>query len=97
MFAGASAFDQPLSFDVSKVTNVSVYSLIDPNCANDRPYLTSTAFSPPCYQMNGMFFSASAFNQPLSFDTAKVTSVRLYSLSQTVERVLVSGQTAPTE
>ena len=31
-----------------------------------------------------MFYEASAFNQDLSFDTAEVTDVRVYSLSQTV-------------
>ena len=91
MFQGADAFNQPLSsFDTSEVTNVRVYSLSQ--TVQIRPYLTSTAFSPPCYQMGAMFLQAVAFNQPLrTFDTTKVGSVSVYLLwGQTTEWETIS-------
>ena len=91
MFAGASAFDQPLSFDTAEVTDVSVYSFVSGQAAQvyslsqtvriERTHLTKI----PPHQMSRMFQEAAAFNQPLpTFDTTKVTNVRVYSLSQTV-------------
>merc|ERR1711935_392225 len=71
MFAEASAFNPPLSFDdTSKVTTM------------ERMFYEASAFNQPLSfdtskvtDMSHMFRYARAFNQPLSFDTSKVTDM----------------------
>ena len=61
MFSGASAFNQPLSFDTSSVTDMS--GMFAGALVFDQPldFDTSSVIS-----MRAMFDGASAFNQPLS-------------------------------
>ena len=74
MFLRASVFNQPLSFDTSKVTE-----MLD-------MFAITGAFNQPLHfdtskvtNMWHMFTSASAFNQPLSWDTSSVTETgRMY-------------------
>lgn len=88
MFDTATAFNQPLTFDTSKVVNVSINLFgygnkkpvfsppLPPNIT--IPCFDNTLCTPPHYQMIKMFFQAAAFNQPLSFDASKVTTVSIY-------------------
>ena len=66
----ALAFNQPLSFDTSSVTNM--HNMFDYASAFNQPLSFDTS---KVTDMALMFFVASAFNQPLSFDTSKVTSM----------------------
>ena len=71
MFYGASAFNQPLTFDTSKVTAVN--SMFRGASAFNQPLsLDTSSVTDTTY----MFEGASAFNQPLSFDTSSVTDMR---------------------
>ena len=69
---GASAFNQPLSFDTSSVTNMGLMfygaSVFNQPLSFDTSSVTN---------MRSMFYGASAFNQPLSFDTSSVTTMGL--------------------
>jgi len=88
MFREAAAFNQSVSFDTSKVTNVRAYICLEPNSAIDSDSL------PTYYQMEGMFLGADAFNQPLSFDTAEVGNVRVTCFSSTPvmrDQILISS------
>merc|ERR1711935_84317 len=70
MFANAEAFNQPLSFDTSKVTTMSW--MVASARAFNQPLSFDTS---KVTTMWGMFGGASAFNQPLSFDTSEVTTM----------------------
>ena len=91
----ASAFNQPLSFDTSKVTDMrymfmvrsaraltptalSRALLVHANCVatNQRPHVFRAAPLPASHARLATRQEASAFNQPLSFDTSKVTDMR---------------------
>ena len=80
MFAYAEAFNQPVSFDTTKVTSVRIYVCFE-SIPNDKDQLLIN-FLQPYYQMYGMFGYAEAFNQPVSFDTSFVrdVSICLFSL-----------------
>jgi hypothetical protein len=88
----ASAFNQPLSFDTSKVTNMINMFWVRPARALAPQVLSRTFFvhaasaaATPCPPPPGLAprpishappltrQNAHAFNQPLSFDTSKVT------------------------
>merc|ERR1719149_169856 len=70
MFFYASAFNQPLSFDTSKVTTMQ--QMFQYTYAFNQPLSFDTS---KVTAMHGMFQDAKAFNQPLSFDTSKVTNM----------------------
>merc|ERR1719424_508718 len=70
MFHFASAFNQPLSFDTSKVT--TMYMMFRHASAFNQALSFDTS---KVTNMVQMFWYASAFNQPLSFDTSKVTAM----------------------
>ena len=72
MFSGAAAFNQPLSFNTTKVTDVRVYLCW---VQQEKPECDSP-LKPNMLQMGYMFDGAAAFNQPIYFDTAKVIDVR---------------------
>ena len=91
---GASAFNQPLSFDTSKVTTMggmflvrSARALAPPalsralpvhdGCvaATTRPHASRAAPLPTLHARLSTRQEARAFNQPLSFDTSKVTDM----------------------
>ena len=76
MFFFASAFNQPVSFDTVEVTNVSVYQSLILNYRPVGPFFS--LFLCTYHQLNGMFNSAAAFNQPVNFNTTKVEDVRVY-------------------
>merc|ERR1711935_738770 len=67
MFYGASAFNQPLSFDTSSVTTMRLMFLGASAFNQLLSFDTSSVTD-----MNGMLNGASSFNQPLSFDTSSV-------------------------
>merc|ERR1711935_1206604 len=67
---GASVFNQPLSFDTSKVT--AMVNMFNGAYAFNQPLSFDTS---KVTTMEQMFQYASAFNQPLSFDTSKVTNM----------------------
>merc|ERR1711935_575891 len=71
MFRHAKAFNQPLAFDTSSVTNM--YRMFHGARAFNQPLSFDT--SSVIYTMGYMFYNALAFNQPLSFDTSSVTVV----------------------
>ena len=82
MFFEAEAFNQQLDFNTTKVTNVRVY-LFGVRLQQWETWFWFSTFHPihsyPTYhQMFFLFGGASAFNQPIAFDTAEVTYVRLY-------------------
>merc|ERR1711935_370557 len=66
-------FNQPLSFDTSKVTNMrhmfQAASVFNQPLSFDTSKVTSMHF---------MFASARAFNQPLSFDVSRVTNRNMF-------------------
>merc|ERR1712086_988452 len=91
----ARAFNQPLSFDTSKVTNMyamfwvrSARALaptalsralpIHATCvaATQRPHASQPAPLPASHARLSTRQFATAFNQPLSFDTSSVTNMR---------------------
>ena len=76
MFGGAKAFNQPLAFDTAKVENVRVYVCIESHLMRHQNLVLYS--NPTVYQMGYMFSGAGAFNQPISFKTSAVTSVRAY-------------------
>ena len=69
----ASAFNQPLSFNTSRVKTMSQMF----NVRSSRARITPVAAS-PCITCSLLSTRqrASAFNQPLSFDTSKVTNMQ---------------------
>ena len=88
----ATVFNQPLSFDTSKVTNMNhlfyvrsaralaVTHQSGPPCTAlglslPRPPVSWPSISPSWYASLWTRQSATAFNQPLSFDTSKVKSM----------------------
>merc|ERR1712194_459906 len=71
MFFDTSAFNQPLSFDTSKVTTME--GMFGAASAFNQPLSFDTS---KVTNMYGMFYYVYAFNQPLSFDTSKVTDMR---------------------
>jgi len=94
MFKGASAFNQPLSFDTSSVTNMermfqvrSARALapaalsralpVHAGCVatTQRPHASRPAPPPASHGRLSTRQGATAFNQPLSFDTSKVTNM----------------------
>ena len=70
MLAGAFAFNQPLSFDTSSVTNMG--DMFYYASAFNQPLSSDTS---SVTTMGDMFNGAGAFNQPLSFDTSSVTDM----------------------
>ena len=98
---GASAFNQPLTFDTSSVTDMSQMFYVRPpltravpsaqsvppctRCVHrHRPHTPSPSRLPPPVSPSSCASSvprqqASAFNQPLSFDTSGVTDVQATS------------------
>ena len=70
MFSGARAFNQPLAFNTSQVTDMR-FMFYDATEFN-QPLTFDTS---QVTDMRGMFQSASAFNQPLTFDTSQVTNM----------------------
>ena len=68
----ASAFNQPLSFNTSKVTDM--YQMFNVRSARALPP-HSLESGPPHARHLRRHQAASAFNQPLSFDTSKVTTM----------------------
>ena len=76
MFWKAEAFNQPLDFDTARVTNVRAYMLVW-SLITLRDQILISFFLAIYYQMDWMF-EATSFNQPLDFNTSKVTSVRAY-------------------
>merc|ERR1719424_1779250 len=96
MFVFASAFNQPLSFDTSSVTNMqelvavrsarapasSLHSRVlcqRPACAAaaaPRSPASRPASRPSAYASLSTRQNALAFNQPLSFDTSRVTNMQ---------------------
>ena len=65
----ASAFNQPLSFDTSSVTDMTQMFHA---AAFNQPLSFDTS---NVTTMHAMFYVAAAFNQPLSFDTSSVTNM----------------------
>ena len=82
MFASANAFNQllPTAFDTSNVETVRVF-VSESNLMRNQILIPFS--NPTCYKMELMFYAATVFNQPLPFNTAKVTSVRVFALSLT--------------
>ena len=88
----ASAFNQPLSLDTSSVTDMehmfsvrsarplpstsTVGAFLRAACAAAAPTPFQPACRPSCYACFSTRQSASAFNQPLSFDTSSVTTMQ---------------------
>eukprot|EP00964_Phaeocystis_antarctica_P076161 scaffold47076_cov55-Phaeocystis_antarctica.AAC.1 len=70
MFYGAGAFNQPLRFDTSSVTNM--YQIFLNAAVFNQPLNFDTS---SVTNMAYMFNGASAFDQPLSFDTPSVTTM----------------------
>merc|ERR1711865_1288533 len=66
----AAVFNQPLSFDTSKVTNM--YGMLDATACNQPLSLDTSSVT----NMEYMFSHATVFNQPLSFDTSSVTTMQ---------------------
>ena len=79
MFNGAAAFNQPVNFNTSSVENVRIFILSSPTMINPvlTTFLLFLTTIPIYYQMAWMFLGASAFNQPVRFNTAKVEDVRV--------------------
>ena len=75
---GAAAFNQPLSFDTSQVTTME--EMFRVCCTRARPLnATSSPHAPSRRILCRPFDSwqrAEEFNQPLNFDTSRVTSMR---------------------
>ena len=89
---GATAFNQPLSFDTSKVTNMK-YMLhvrsaralpptalsrslpVHADCVAATPHASRAVPLPASHALLSTRQGAEAFNQPLSFDTSKVTDM----------------------
>ena len=69
MFKEATAFNQPLSFDTSRILNMH-YMFMGASAFNQPLHLDTSSVT----NMRGMFRGASAFNQPLSFDTSGVVT-----------------------
>ena len=115
---GASAFNQPLSFDTSRVTEMnhmfivrsaralpprslesegSIASAVAPSPPHVLPPLNSARTSPhiaPCLPSTRQ--RASAFNQPLSFDTSSVTTMEeMFEVHSTRALSPDSSQTFP--
>merc|ERR1711935_248924 len=67
MFYGASAFNQPLSFDTSSFTTMRLM-FFGASAFNQLLSFDTSSVT----DMNGMLNGASSFNQPLSFDTSSV-------------------------
>merc|ERR1711935_879741 len=65
------AFNQPLSFDTSKVTDMSI--MFEEASAFNQPLSFDTSKVTTMFRM---FRDATAFNQALSLDTSKVTNMR---------------------
>eukprot|EP00964_Phaeocystis_antarctica_P093153 scaffold60051_cov59-Phaeocystis_antarctica.AAC.3 len=84
MFGGASAFDQPLSFDTSGVTTMFMMFLYAGAFNQPLSFDTSSVTS-----MAAMFQSASAFNRPLSFDTSSVTTMSVMFYVRSSPRALL--------
>ena len=79
MFSKAETFNQPLAFNTAKVTDVRAYIFLvsNPNEKWEiRFWFTINLLSGGCH-----VYTAEDFNQQLSFDTAEVTIVRLYTCS----------------
>ena len=76
MFRDAAAFNQPLAFDTASVTNVRVLLVWSSTQWETRFWFPISY--PTYHQMYAMFYGSAAFNQPLSFDTASVTNVRVH-------------------
>ena len=88
---GAAAFNQPLSFDMSSVTSIAGMFYVRALAPNLRPSpslhaartaTAPTALSPPGPHLTPVRMTslaarqdASAFNQPLGFDTSSVTGM----------------------
>lgn len=69
MFYGATAFNQPLTFQTGNATDMG------------GMFLNATSFNQPlnfdtsaCISMLQMFYGTSTFNQPINFDTSSLTS-----------------------
>ena len=73
MFYGATAFNQPLVLDTSKVEDVRVFC-DESNLINQILICYSYRAN---FQMGYMFYLAEDFNQPLSFNTTAVQNVRI--------------------
>merc|ERR1711935_678377 len=73
MFQAASVFNQPLSFDTSKVT--SMHFMFASARAFNQPLSFDTS---KVGSMGGMFWYCSAFNQALSFDMSRVTNRNMF-------------------
>ena len=76
MFQSATAFNQQLDFNTTKVTDVRV--VWSPTSTMRDLILIFNSY-PTYHQMHYMFTDAAAFNQPLSFDTPAVTNVSAYA------------------
>ena len=73
MFYGASAFNQPLSFDTSSVTGM--YGMFQSAVAFNQPLSFDTSSVTSMY---GMFQSALAFNQSVAaWDIGRVTNMQV--------------------
>merc|ERR1740139_774063 len=70
MFARAHAFNQPLSFVTSSVTDMTAMFTFAYSFNQPLSFVTSKVTD-----MSGMFYNAKAFNQPLFFNTSKVTNM----------------------
>ena len=75
MFQSATAFNQQLDFNTTKVTDVRV---VRSPTSTMRDLILIFNSYPTYHQMHYMFERAVAFNQPIAFDTARVTNVRVY-------------------
>merc|ERR1712194_255613 len=73
MFSDAQAFNQPLSFDTSKVTTMRhMFYVSFGGSVFNQPLSFDTSRVVSMYRM---FYGMDNFNQPLSFDTSSVTSM----------------------
>ena len=69
MFQGASAFNQPLSFDTSRVTDMS--DMFHGATSYDQPLSFDTSH---VMNMAEMFAQASAFNKPIQCTSRRACS-----------------------
>ena len=70
MFESANAFNQPLAWDTSKVTNAGLYSAFYKATAFNSELAWDTSRA----MMEGTFAYANAFTQPLAWDATSVTA-----------------------
>ena len=70
--SGAATFNEPINWDTGMRSNDQIECFPPPDLVTESEQCLGSATT-----MEGMFYNAAAFNQPLSLDTASVVSVRV--------------------